>query len=125
MSHIVDSLVRANDDSSNDDINGHEVKSRQESLPKRNSDYSNFDYWEERFKEEKEYEWLMPYRLLADQMKPKLSVESRILIVGCGNSPFSADMYDDGYHRIVNIDFSTIVIEEMKHLHQTDRPEME
>ena len=38
----------------------------------------------------------------------------RILILGCGNSSLSEDMYRDGYRNIVNIDFSAVVIENMK-----------
>ena len=30
----------------------------------------------------------------------------RLLVVGCGNSELSAQMYDDGFTDIVNIDFS-------------------
>lgn len=42
------------------------------------------------------------------------SLSNSILILGCGNSDFSSLLYDDGYHRITNIDFSELVIEEMK-----------
>jgi SAM-dependent methyltransferase len=94
-------------------------------LPKHNSDYSNVDYWNVRFKEEKEYEWLMSYSTLRDLLRPRINFDSRILIVGCGNSPFSAEMYDDGYHNIVNIDFSKVVIDEMRQRHQEARPIME
>lgn len=34
-------------------------------------------------------------------------------------------MYDDGYHNIVNIDYSSIVVEQMKAQHVYLRPEME
>jgi len=40
--------------------------------------------------------------------------ESRILMVGCGNSKLSEDMYLDGYHNIVNIDISVSCIEMMR-----------
>jgi hypothetical protein len=33
---------------------------------------------------------------------------------GCGNSDASAHMYADGFVNIVNIDFSEVVIEEMR-----------
>ena len=35
-------------------------------------------------------------------------------MLGCGNSMLSEDMYNDGYRNIVNIDFSSIVINNMK-----------
>lgn len=33
---------------------------------------------------------------------------------GCGNSSLSEDMYRDGFHSITNVDYSAIVIENMK-----------
>lgn len=37
-----------------------------------------------------------------------------MVFVGCGNSPLSVDLYEDGFHRIVNVDYSDIVINKMK-----------
>ena len=34
-------------------------------------------------------------------------------------------MYDVGYHRIVNIDISDIVVKQMKEKNQKQRPDME
>ena len=48
----------------------------------------------------------------------------KILIVGCGNSNFSADLYDYGYTNVVNIDFSELCIENMKNKHAVERPAM-
>lgn len=36
-----------------------------------------------------------------------------MLIIGCGNSEISADLFDNGYRFITNIDFSPLVISEM------------
>lgn len=33
---------------------------------------------------------------------------------GCGNSSLSEDMYRDGYHSITNIDYSSVVVDNMK-----------
>ena len=38
----------------------------------------------------------------------------RVLILGCGNSPFGEKMMNDGWGSVVNIDFSSVVIEQMK-----------
>jgi SAM-dependent methyltransferase len=94
--------------------------------PKSNSLYGTKDYWEERYSKEKDYEWLLSYEQLASQLTPFLQQPtSRILMLGCGNSPFSADMYDAGYHNIVNIDYSETVISAMKKRHCSERPAME
>lgn len=43
-------------------------------------------------------------------------------MLGCGNSKLSADLYDVGYNKMVNIDNSGVVIKQMTELHRTDRP---
>jgi len=35
-------------------------------------------------------------------------------LIGCGNAPFSIDMYNDGYHKIRNSDYSEVVISQQK-----------
>lgn len=42
-----------------------------------------------------------------------LNIEDRILMVGCGNSKLSYQMWEAGYKNIVNIDISPSVIEQM------------
>jgi len=46
-------------------------------------------------------------------------------MLGCGNSKLSEEMYDDGFKNIANVDYSPVVIAQMKHRHKTLRPEME
>ncbi|XP_070177056.1 eEF1A lysine and N-terminal methyltransferase-like isoform X2 [Littorina saxatilis] len=48
----------------------------------------------------------------------------KVLMVGCGNSRLSEDMYDVGYHSIVNIDISDIVICQMTERNAEKREEM-
>lgn len=43
-----------------------------------------------------------------------MNKESKILIVGCGNSEFSEKIYDCGWKNIYNIDISESVISFMK-----------
>ena len=81
-------------------------------------------YWEQRFEHEEEYDWLLTLAKLESQLLPHLHMDDRILIVGCGNSTLSADLYDRGYHHITNIDFSATVIDKMKSLHSVSRPGM-
>jgi SAM-dependent methyltransferase len=81
-------------------------------------------YWEDRFATEESYDWLVTWTQVKSQLMKFLKKSDRILIVGCGNSSFSADIYDDGYENIVNIDFSQNVIDRMKELHKECRPNM-
>nr|XP_018265602.1 uncharacterized protein I303_01972 [Kwoniella dejecticola CBS 10117]OBR87760.1 hypothetical protein I303_01972 [Kwoniella dejecticola CBS 10117] len=49
--------------------------------------------------------------------------ETRILTLGCGNSALGEVLYDNGWENIVNIDYSKIVIDQMRERH-TARPNM-
>ena len=66
----------------------------------------------------------MGYKDIERNIKPYLKHDDTILIVGCGNSNFSSELYDEGYHNIVNIDFSDIVIDRMKSANDS-RPKMQ
>lgn len=94
-------------------------------LPKSNTDYGQRQYWDERFSNEDQYEWLVSYSDVAQQLAPFLSADKRILVVGCGNSSFSADLYDAGYRQICSLDYSRVVIEEMRKQNQEKHSEME
>jgi len=94
-------------------------------LPKNNVTYSKKEYWEERFANETDFEWLVSYNDVSNQIKPYIkNLSSKILVVGCGNSSFSSDLYDDGYPNITNIDYSDNVISCMKQRHSAERPTM-
>lgn len=80
--------------------------------------YGDPKYWEERYSEQKDstFDWLEDYQSLYSILKEfKLNKENaRILNLGCGNSEFCENMYDDGYPNIYNIDICINVIEYMK-----------
>ena len=90
-----------------------------------NTVFKEKDYWEERFRCEEKYDWLVNFDQISSYIKPFLKFDDRILIVGCGNSTFSNDLYDAGFHNIVNIDFSSIVIDNMMISNKTTRPKMQ
>ena len=89
--------------------------------------YGDVKYWEERYKnsEYPTFDWLENYPTLKEIITSlNISKESgKILNLGCGNSEFSENMYDDGYHNIKNIDISHNVINLMKE-RSKNRPEM-
>jgi SAM-dependent methyltransferase len=104
-------------------------------LPRNNKVYGNKNYWDDRFQIEESFDWLLSYQQLSPQIETAIRsskhannsnpYDARILVVGCGNSPFSADLYDAGYHNVVNIDYSEPVIERMRDRHEKSRPGME
>lgn len=79
--------------------------------------YGTAEYWNQRYAEEPDpFDWLGEYSDVRDHIEgiTKGSRSSRILHVGCGNSELTEQMYDNGYHNIVNIDYSEVVISQMQ-----------
>lgn len=58
--------------------------------------------------------------LIGGRLFSSRQVNDRILVVGCGNSTLSADLFDVGFKQMVNIDISDVVIAQMRQ----SRPEM-
>uniref|UniRef100_A0A673U721 eEF1A lysine and N-terminal methyltransferase n=1 Tax=Suricata suricatta TaxID=37032 RepID=A0A673U721_SURSU len=48
----------------------------------------------------------------------------QVLVIGCGNSELSEQLYDVGYQDIVNIDISEVAIKQMKERNASRRPQM-
>eukprot|EP00667_Euglena_gracilis_P022325 EG_transcript_24786 len=79
------------------------------------SEFGLAGYWEERYAEnDREFEWYLSYRDLQPLFDPLLSPEHRILVLGCGTSSLSAELYAAGYHRIVNVDLSESCVATMR-----------
>ena len=78
-----------------------------------NRDFKRQEYWDNRYETETSYEWFNGYSYFKEHLIPRLKYTDAILTLGCGNSPFSYDMYMDGYHFITNIDYSPVCIELM------------
>ncbi|OMJ30127.1 Methyltransferase-like protein 13 [Smittium culicis] len=86
-------------------------------LPKDNTEYSTKKYWDERYEKGSHdvvFDWFKTYSDIKDLINTYIKKDAKILMLGCGNSSLSEDMYNDGYSEIVNIDFSEVVIDQMK-----------
>jgi len=86
-------------------------------LPDDNSAYATLEYWDKRYterKEEKRYDWFQKWDDLQEVLKPLIDPSNSILMLGCGNSSLSEDMYNAGFKSITNIDFSPTIIEQMQ-----------
>ncbi|KAJ7625681.1 S-adenosyl-L-methionine-dependent methyltransferase [Roridomyces roridus] len=100
------------------------------SLPVSNEEYGEKAYWDERYSQEPaddaSFDWFKTYDDIAPLLRELIPrKDARILMLGCGNSTLSQDMYDDGYENIVNTDYSSVVIEQMSRRHTEKRPRME
>lgn len=91
--------------------------------------YAAKEYWDQVYSDGQygeSFDWFGAWdapsedgRSLAELVRPVLPKDSRILILGCGNSNMSTLMYHEGWENIVNVDISPPVIEQMqkKHAH--------
>ncbi|XP_069562357.1 EEF1A lysine methyltransferase 4 [Brachyistius frenatus] len=82
-------------------------------LPDNNSRYKDVAYWDERYKTEQCYDWLGSFSRVQHLLEKCVQKEDSILILGCGNSSMSGDMYSAGYQTITNIDYSSVCISAM------------
>ena len=96
-------------------------------LPKSSAqDFQLEEYWDRFFtKRSSAFEWYGEYLDLCHILHKYLKPSSSILVTGCGNSKLSEHLYDAGFHSIINIDISSIIINQMKSKNGTKRKQME
>ena len=83
-------------------------------LPSNNAQYLENDYWNTRFEVEQQYDWFKDYSKFKHLLTPHLQPSNSILILGCGNSSLTQDLYEDGYKNLTSIDLSPVVIKNMQ-----------
>jgi len=77
--------------------------------------YAKKSFWNERFQNsDSNFDWYADWEQLEKYFKPLLTEESKVLMVGCGNSKMSSQMYNSNYKNITNIDISDVVIDKMQ-----------
>ncbi|XP_048214276.1 eEF1A lysine and N-terminal methyltransferase isoform X1 [Perognathus longimembris pacificus] len=95
-------------------------------LPKSSKEFGSVDYWEKFFQQrgKKAFEWYGTYLDLCGVLHKYIKPREKVLVIGCGNSELSEQLYDVGYQDIVNIDISEVVIKQMKERNASRRPRM-
>jgi len=91
--------------------------------------YGESGYWNERYSnaETEHFEWFCSYEEMEGQGKVKSAcpdTSAHILVIGCGTSRFSQNMYDAGYENITSIDISDVAISQMQRICK-NRPKMQ
>ncbi|KAL0483075.1 hypothetical protein AKO1_014962 [Acrasis kona] len=82
--------------------------------PKNTSEYKLKSYWDSRFKEEEQFDWLGKYEDIREPLSAILTDKSlKIMVLGCGNSTLSNDLHQDGYTNVISMDYSSVVIDKM------------
>ncbi|XP_069121308.1 eEF1A lysine and N-terminal methyltransferase-like [Argopecten irradians] len=95
-------------------------------LPRNHSEFHSPQYWDQFFQKRgtKAFEWYGEYPELCGILHKYIKPADKLLMVGCGNSQLSENLYDVGYHNIVNIDISDTVIRQMTEKNRQSRPDM-
>ncbi|XP_056133670.1 eEF1A lysine and N-terminal methyltransferase [Lampris incognitus] len=95
-------------------------------LPRTTEEFSSAEYWERFFKKrgEKAFEWYGDYNKLCGVLHKYIKLQDKVLVIGCGNSELSEQMYDVGYKYLTNIDISNTVVTHMSQRNAARRPEL-
>ncbi|PIK59179.1 putative methyltransferase-like protein 13-like [Apostichopus japonicus] len=64
------------------------------------------------------------YAELSGILHKYIKLKDKTLVIGCGSSRLSEDLYDLGYRNLVNIDISDVVIKQMKTRNEANRPDL-
>ncbi|XP_074523549.1 eEF1A lysine and N-terminal methyltransferase [Halichoeres trimaculatus] len=93
-------------------------------LPRSAEEFSSAEYWEKFFKKrgDKAFEWYGDYNTLCGVLHRYIKVPDQVLVVGCGNSELSEQLYDVGYKNLTNIDISETVVTHMNQRNSERRP---
>jgi ubiquinone/menaquinone biosynthesis C-methylase UbiE len=88
-------------------------------------DLSQPAYWDDRYENQDAdgYDWFKTFSEIAAVLTPHLKPSSKIMVLGCGTSSLSEDLYQSGYHHIFSNDFSAKCIDLMS-CRKQDKPEM-
>lgn len=105
--------------------------------PRTTAEYLEPDYWEERFKvftnfhfdllsvsslmsascvvpqKEDHYDWFKTLSEFRHLLLPHLKQSDKILILGCGNSTMTFDLWNEGFRDITSIDLSEVRVPSM------------
>ena len=77
------------------------------------AEYAEHRHWERRYEQEPtDYDWLLSFADLADLIREFVRESDALLVPGCGNAPFSPDLYDGGFCNQTAVDFSSVVIDQ-------------
>lgn len=84
-------------------------------------EYSDLSYWDERYRKSDGacFDWYQRYDTLKHVLNLVIPKDASILQVGVGNSRLQLDMTLDGYASILSVDYSPVVIQQMRRSHQS------
>ncbi|XP_064003324.1 eEF1A lysine and N-terminal methyltransferase isoform X5 [Pogoniulus pusillus] len=96
-------------------------------LPRSPGEFGSARYWDRFFRQrgKRPFEWYGAFPELCPVLHKYVRPRDKVLVVGCGNSELSEQMYDMGMcEDIMNIDISDAVIHQMQERSRSKRPKM-
>ncbi|NXG46261.1 MET13 protein, partial [Psilopogon haemacephalus] len=96
-------------------------------LPRSPAEFGSARYWDRFFRQlgQRSFEWYGAFPELCPVLHKYVRPRDKVLVVGCGNSELSEQMYDMGMcEDIMNIDISDTVIRQMQERSGSKRPKM-
>ncbi|KPP57176.1 hypothetical protein Z043_125125, partial [Scleropages formosus] len=105
-------------------LNNELKAARMSLLPRTAEEFSSAEYWERFFRRrgDKAFEWYGDYGQLCGVLHRYMKPRDKVLVVGCGNSELSEQLYDVGYQQLINIDISETAVAHMKQRNAERRP---
>ena len=83
--------------------------------------YNEKNFWNNRYEKETDpFEWYQPWGKFKASISQYVTGNGQALVLGCGNSQMSSDLLSDGFEKVVSIDFSDVVISQMKKKYQNE-----
>ncbi|XP_048203204.1 endothelin-converting enzyme 2 isoform X1 [Perognathus longimembris pacificus] len=85
--------------------------------PRRNSEYGQVQYWDRRYRgaaDAAPYEWFGGFASFRALLEPELRPDDRILVLGCGNSALSYELFLGGFPSVTSVDYSSVVVAAMR-----------
>ncbi|XP_017393827.1 EEF1AKMT4-ECE2 readthrough transcript protein isoform X7 [Cebus imitator] len=89
----------------------------QPKLPERNCGYREVQYWDQRYQgaaDSAPYDWFGDFSSFRALLEPELRPEDRILVLGCGNSALSYELFLGGFPDVTSVDYSSVVVAAMQ-----------
>ena len=83
-------------------------------LPKSSRQFADQQYWDKFFGNRKDsFEWYAESEHLKHVFAKYIKQNDFLLVIGCGNSSLSADLYDMGFKNNISVDISEVVVRQM------------
>ena len=84
--------------------------------------YWSVDFWNARYaRDTSHFEWLAPWSFFKSSILEYIGARTTALDIGCGTSKLCRDLVDEGFQKVIGMDFSPVLIQKLSELPKSDR----